>query len=1007
MKRLSALCSFFLLFVIITHAQQSFPEYGVRDDREGLYALTNATIFVDYQTSLENATILCREGKILALGSSVTIPEDAVVLNMEGKYIYPSFIDIYAEYGLSNAPKLDRPNRRGPQFESLKKGAFGWNQAIQPEFEAHTFFYPDEKSAADYRNEGFGAVMTHRMDGISRGASAVVSLKDDNPHHTILKPIACHHLSFNKGSSSQNYPSSLMGAIALIRQTALDAEWYAAHGHKLETNLSLEAWNKLKSLPHIFEVRDWQEALRAGKIAEEFAMNIAYMGAGDEYRRLNELGQLNAPFIIPVNFPEAYDVADPYDANLIELDDLKHWELAPHNPGLMAQANIPMALTTHGLEKKSQFLSMIRKAIDNGLSEQDALKALTFTPAKISGIDQLLGSLDVGKLANFIVSSGPLFQKDTKIIQNWVQGTPYLINNPEDRSLAGSYKLQVSDTTFTILLSGNSAKPEGKIVVNDSTSQKLKVTINQNFINLQFENAANQSVRLSGIIQPNGNFSGNADPGNGTLPAWKAIKFDEESPSETEDKEESAPDLTKPAGKIIYPFTAYGNIDIPIQENWLIKNATVWTNERDGILTQTDVLIKNGKIAAIGQNLDMDFANVIDATGKHLTPGIIDEHSHIAISRGVNEGTQYSSAEVSIGDVINAEDVNIYRQLAGGVTASQLLHGSANPIGGQSGIIKLRWGFTPEEMKIKDAAPFIKFALGENVKQSNWGDDNRIRYPQTRMGVEQTFDDHFTRATEYGKLKNSGKPYRIDLEMEAILQILNKERFISCHSYQQGEINMLMKIAEKHGFTVNTFTHILEGYKVADKLAAHGAGASSFSDWWAYKYEVIDAIPYNGAILHEQGVVTAFNSDDAEMARRLNQEAAKAVKYGGMSEEEALKLVTLNPAILLHLDNRMGSIRVGKDADLVIWSDHPLSVYAQAEKTFIDGIKFYDQQEDTAKRDWIRNERARIIQKMLATDKKGSGNKPPRGKYHHLYHCDDIHNEIGDYHKEAHTHQDH
>ncbi|NBW60060.1 MAG: amidohydrolase, partial [Crocinitomicaceae bacterium] len=360
-----------------------------------------------------------------------------------------------------------------------------------------------------------------------------------------------------------------------------------------------------------------------------------------------------------------------------------------------------------------------------------------------------------------------------------------------------------------------------------------------------------------------------------------------------------------------------------------------WTNEQEGILNNATIFIENGKIKRVeidpkkSGELPKDML-IIDAKGKHLTSGIIDEHSHIAISRGVNEGGQAVSAEVSIGDVVNPDDINIYRQLSGGVTAAQLLHGSANPIGGQSALIKLKWGFSPDEMLIKNAPKFIKCALGENVKQANWGDFNTVRFPQSRMGVEQVFYDGFTRAKAYKKewedfQVNLGKKGastifapRKDLELEVLNEILDSKRFISCHSYVQSEINMLMHVADSMGFKINTFTHILEGYKVADKMKKHGAGGSTFSDWWAYKFEVNDAIPYNAKLMQDQGLVVAINSDDAEMGRRLNQEAAKSVKYGGMSEEEAWKMVTLNPAKLLHLDDRMGSVKIGKDADLVL-----------------------------------------------------------------------------------------
>jgi imidazolonepropionase-like amidohydrolase len=458
-------------------------------------------------------------------------------------------------------------------------------------------------------------------------------------------------------------------------------------------------------------------------------------------------------------------------------------------------------------------------------------------------------------------------------------------------------------------------------------------------------------------------------------------------------------------GPVYYPFTAYGNTSSLQAEKMLIKNATIWTNESPAILTETDVLINKGKIVQIGKNIQALDAKVIDASGKYLTSGIIDEHSHIAITRGVNEGTQSNTAEVSIGDALDPDDINIYRQLAGGVTTSHLLHGSANPIGGQSAVIKLRWGKMAEELKFEGASPFIKFALGENVKQSNWGDRQQTRFPQTRMGVEQVYIDAFTRAREYeseklnySRLSAAAKSKtispRFDLELETMLEILNKKRFITCHSYVQSEINMLMHVADSFQFKVNTFTHILEGYKVADKMKAHGANASTFSDWWAYKFEVMDAIPYNAAILTKVGVNTAINSDDAEMARRLNQEAAKAIKYGALTEIEAWKLVTLNPAKMLHIDHRVGSIKVGKDADVVLWNTNPLTIDAKPEKTIIDGVIYFDTEIDLQLRNQMAKEKERLIQKMLDLKKVGMPSQKVTAKEKKLYHCDDMEHEM-------------
>jgi len=418
-------------------------------------------------------------------------------------------------------------------------------------------------------------------------------------------------------------------------------------------------------------------------------------------------------------------------------------------------------------------------------------------------------------------------------------------------------------------------------------------------------------------------------------------------------------------------------------ETLLVRNATLWTQGPDGAIETGDILIRDGKIAKIGPDLRAPRgAEVIDASGKHVTPGLIDCHSHTAGRGGLNEGSNNITAEVRIADVLDPNSVNIYRQLAGGLTMAHILHGSANSIGGQDAVIKFKRGATIDELLVPDASPGIKFALGENPKRSNFRRPGMTqRYPATRMGVMESIRERFTAARdymdewqEYRELSDAAserrEPPRRDLQLEAIAEILNGERLIHSHSYRQDEILALLRLAEEFGVTIGTFQHVLEGYKVADELAAHGAGASTFSDWWAYKLEAYDAIPYNGALMHERGVTVTFNSDSAELARRMNLEAAKAVRYGGVEPIAALNFVTYNAALQLGVADRTGSLEPGKDADFVIWSGDPLSVFSVAEQTWVDGVRQFDRADDLSRRPTVAGERARLIERIRTGDKK-------------------------------------
>ena len=1000
---------------VVAFAQETFPFNGIRPKDVTSYALVNATIYSTPENKLEGATVVIEKGKIIAIGRGIAIPANCVRIDVTGKFIYAGFIDIFSSYGIPK--KQNQVNHE--ETDDSGKGPLNWNATIHPEYSASFEIHHNEEDAESYRNAGITAVCSHKADGIARGNGALVSLGND-VHSDIISAEAASYFSFNKGSSPQQYPSSIMGSIALLKQTYCDAKWYAGLKGVGETNLSLHAFNANSIHAQIFEANDKWNILRADAVGDEFGVQYLFKTNGNEYQRLEEMKGTKGKFIVPVNYPQAFDVSDPASNRYITTAEMKHWELAPYNLAYMHKAGLDFCITAQGLEDKSQLLENVKTAVENGLPANIALAALTTRPAQYLNAQTRVGSVLPGYDANFIITNKELFTNDLKILETWVNGKPYFVSKSESLSLEGSYKIQFAG----IEIQSEGKKGKGDAVVSttklkttdalkklhelfgspakDSTLVQLKLQLKDGFPVGELTLDSSAFVRVSGNIHTTENVLELDLTSFGYSPISINVFVTPLPKKEEEKKGEKTKTLP---GEIIYPFTAYGKSSLPKKENVVFRNATLWTCE-NGTIQEGDLWVKDGKIAGIGVDLVIpkgEAVQEIDAKGKHISPGIIDEHSHIALS-SVNEGTQASSAEVEEGSVIYPEDIDIYRQLSGGTTASQLLHGSANPIGGQSALVKLRWGASAEGMKIENAPGFIKFALGENVKQSNWGDRSVSRFPQTRMGVEQVYYDHFYRALEYGKVwdnynatcKNvkKGLPAPIaprrDLELETVLEILRKERFISCHSYVQSEINMLMHVADSFNFKINTFTHILEGYKVADKMKAHGAGASTFSDWWAYKAEVKDAIPYNAALMYEQGIVVAINSDDAEMGARLNQEAGKIVKYGDVPAEEALKMVTLNPAKLLHLDDRMGSLKVGKDADFVIWNNDPLSIYARAEKTYIDGACYFNLEDDEKARDAFTAERERIIQKMEAAKNEGASTRKPQPITPHHFHCDSM-----------------
>ncbi len=900
---------------------------GFRPLPVGAHALVGGKVIVKPGEVIGDGTIIIRDGLIQAVGKDVAVPPDARVWDMHGTVIYAGFIDPCLALGSTNSP-LETSDSEPVTAATLASGGVnfygvpgqkpdhgnagpGYEVAkITPDYRAVKDYSPRSKTLAPLREIGFTAGLVVPTKGIIRGTSALVALSDEDPNDAVIKSDVFQHIAFETHRSDERaYPGSLMGVIAAVRQGFFDAQHYALDHADFAKNptgrkrpgfdpaLEALAPAATKKMRIVFEPGSALMADRASIVGRELGLDICLISCGQEWRRPDLAKATGAPFIVPLNFPTLPKLPDENDWEQVTLDPLRAWDWAPENPALLRQQGLDIALTTWGLDDKKKFRPNLRLALDRGLSEDDALAALTTVPAKLCGVESSLGSIEAGKLANLtVVDGGSYFDPEAKVRAVWIDGSIYPAPVAETKAAKKS-----------------EPKPDADDADKKSESKKEKL----------------RDLRKKRIAQ---------SPADGRGP------------------------LAKPASV-------------------LIEGATVWTCGTNGVLTNAQVLVTGGKITAVGYAGERKAGPdtlTIDGKGLHVTPGIIDCHSHTAILGLVNESSLPSTAMVRIHDVVNSETENLYQQLAGGVTCVNLLHGSANPIGGQNCVIKLRDGESPEGLVFADAPPGIKFALGENVKQANWGEKFVTRFPQTRMGV-RTFDaNRFTAAKEYlaeiaAANKSGGVPVRRDLELEALGEIIEGKRLIHCHSYRQDEILMLIRLMDSFGVKIATFQHVLEGYKIADEIARHGAGGSTFSDWWAYKFEVYDGIPYNGSLMRERGMVVSFNSDSSELARRLYLEAAKAVKYGGTPEVEALKFVTLNPAKQLRIDARVGSLEPGKDADFAIWSRAPLDSETVCLQTWVEGKKYFDRSANADRVARLEKERTDLIAKAKQLAKLSGG----------------------------------
>lgn len=971
---------------------------GLRSNVPSVWALTGATVTVRPGQTVENATIVIRDDRIESVGPAVEVPLDARLIDLTGRFIYAGLFDAMTEQSM--------------EAVSSKSAARYWNPMIRPARRVASEFRADAGLNRKLREQGVTARLVAPSGGILKGFGAVVVTSDLPVQHAILRADATQHARLTASrNGSRTYPNSPMGAVALARQSLYDAQWYevawqtanASPGlPRPERNEDLAAMKKVLAggTPLVVDTSNELFFLRADRFAREFGLRLIVHGSGSEYRRLEAIRKTGRAVLLPVNFPRPPNVATFEAALDVTTESLLHWDHAPENPKRLAEAGILFAFCSTGLSDKGTFLKQVRKAVSRGLKEAAALRALTTVPARLFDVDDQLGTIEPGRLACFAVFDKPIFEHDSRTLETWISGTRFEFAKPPQRDLSGQWGVRLTQPhegvsgplEVTLKKTGESGL-SGSIrrTAKDNTGETVelgRVTLNETRLSLTFRSdavGAEGVSRMTAVVSDDGNtalgqivWPDGAKSSVSLRRKREKRQLPTEQPPETDDEVEgeSKKELTESAPAtfpVNFPLGAFGASAIPRQPRIAaFRNATVWTCGPKGVLKDATVIIRDGKIWKVGRNVKVPRkAVVVDAKGKHISPGIIDCHSHFATDGGVNESGQAVTAEVRIGDFIDCDDINIYRQLAGGVTSSSILHGSANPIGGQNQVVKLRWGASGEEMKFHGAPGGIKFALGENVKQSNWGDEFTTRYPQTRMGVEQIFRDEFLAAIEYRRRRDEwartreGLPPRRDLELDAIVEILDGQRWIHCHSYRQDEILALIRVLDDFKIRIGTFQHILEGYKVADAMAKHGAMGSAFSDWWAYKFEVYDAIPYAGALMHNAGVVVSYNSDDRELARHLNHEAAKAVKYGGVPPEEALKFVTLNPAKQLRIDRYVGSIEPGKDADLVVWSSSPLSTMSRCEQTWIDGRLYFDRKRDQKLRKENRTIRANLIQKIL------------------------------------------
>ncbi len=902
------------------------------------YAIENARVEVGDGTVVERATVVIENGTITAVAADAAIPAHARVIDGEGLTVFPGLIDAMGSLPqpgrsgggpAAGGPAPGGPRRRPDANSPLPRGPEDRPQTT-PWKRAADDLALDAEAVEAWRKAGFTSVAARAGQGLFPGRLSMVRFGEPgaDPEHQVVAPELAQMVSFDTGGGFGAYPGALMGKIAYLRQVLLDAGHYAAAVAAYEADpagwrrpdfdrtlaplAATAAGNERILLPGS-SAAEIERALRLG---EEFGLDSIIYGGQEAYRLAGELAAAGVPVLVDVDWPEALPERDRDTDADRPLRQILHERLAPSTPVELAEAGAQFAFSSGGVKGPDEFFAGVRRAIEGGLEPGRALTALTRDAAATYGLEDRIGTVAEGLAADLVLADGYPWQESVRVAAVFVDGRRYAASDGDDAGVAEGEEGEEG-------AEGDEGEDVSETEGAEETAEAQE---------------APAPLRLAEVAE-----------------RYEAVAGD------------SAVPMTGP----------YRQDDV-----LAIVGGTVLTMAGETIENGT-VVVRDGRIAAVGRRVRPPRdAHVIDAAGRYVTPGIIDAHSHIAAEGGINEGSLAVTSMVRVADVVDPTDIGIYRALAGGVTTVNVLHGSANPIGGQNQVLKLRWGQDADGMRFDGAPPGIKFALGENPKRSRSFGQGPRRYPATRMGVLDVIRQAFTEAAEYQAAwarhreteaagERSRPPAR-DLELEALVEILEGRRLVHAHSYRADEILQLLRLAEEFGFRIATLQHVLEGYRVADEIAAHGAGASTFSDWWAYKVEAYEAIPYNAALMTDRGVLVSINSDDAEEMRHLNHEAAKAVKWGGLSDEQALALVTINPAKQLRIDDRVGSIEVGKDADLVIYDRHPLSSYAVVQTTLVDGKVYFDRELDRVRQGHL----AALEQALMESDDEDGGEAP-------------------------------